>query len=159
MHCTMRTATRTRQDKVKKYRVQVETNALLGGEPHSTFIIPSPPPHALKISLSSSPRNTLQTHRASSRHSSASVSLPLPRRSKSSTRAPNPRQTTTARATTAPTRTARRRQLGRVAVTRTMTPRKMPRWARAVCAWCASRWRGVRGGPAYRRTRDESARG
>ena len=122
--------------------------------PHSCFTIASRPPQALNISLSSSPRNTLQTHLASSRHSS--VSSPLRSRS---TRAPNPRQTTTARATTAPSRTMRRRQLGSAAAMRQRTPRKMPRWARAVCAWCARRWSGVRGGPAYMRTRGESARG
>ncbi len=147
MHRTVGTATRTPQDKKKSTKSKLRT------EPHSSFITASPP-QALRTSHSSSPRNTLQTHRASSRHSSASS--PLRSRSR---RAPNPRQTTTARTTTAPSRRTRRRQLGRAAARRDRTPRKMPRWARAVWAWCARRWSGVRGGPAYMRTRAESARG
>lgn len=103
-------------------------------------------PHALRISNSSSPRNTLQTHRASSRHSSlpsAPPTLPTSPRSRSPslsfTCAPKPRQTTTARTPSAPTSAARSGHEGRTAAARLTAPRNIPTCARAVCAWCARR--------------------
>jgi hypothetical protein len=93
----MRTATWTLQDKP----VRVETKALGGGRPHSSFTKP-PPPHALRISLSSSPRNTL----------APLLRVLAPAGSRSSTCAPNPCQMTTGRAMTAPMRTTRRAPAG-----------------------------------------------
>ncbi|KAI9507133.1 hypothetical protein F5148DRAFT_152182 [Russula earlei] len=65
----------------------------------------------------------------------------------SATHALNPRQTITAWAAAAPMRATWKDQRGRAAPTRHTAPGKIPRWVQMVRAWCASRGRGMRGGP------------